>query len=166
MSGDLVVRATPADVAAVAQQIDFSSWANALINGTPYVEPDRDYLNKTLLLAVLTAETAQEVLSASGIGKLQQMVADAPGASTGPLEFTDLYVTGSDFGEGMPCYVIASYIRIGEGTSGKFTTGAGYLQSQLLALLNLGVWPITGQVQRIDRRDRGGRHLFQLFPVD
>lgn len=166
VASELSQRITPATVAEVRAQVDFSAWGNALVNGTPYDEPIPDYLARTLLLNVLTAATPEQVMTAGGIGKLQQMVPNVPGASTGNLEITDIYVTGSDFGEGMPCYVIVSYVHLEDGTAGKFTTGASYLQAQLLALLNLNQWPIRGKIERIDRKDRGSRYLFQMFPID
>lgn len=163
---EIATRTAPGTIAEVQEQIDLSSWANALVNGTPYTEPDPGYLTRTLLMGVLMATSADEVLSGGNIAKLQQSIPDMPGSGTGPIEITDLYVTGSDFGEGMPCYVIVTYTHLEDGTSGKFTTGASYLQAQLLALLNLGNWPIRVQVKRISNKDRGGHYLFQMYPAD
>ena len=164
--GTIATRPAPGNIAEVREQIDLSSWANALVNGTSYEEPDPGYISRTLIMGVLMSQTADAVMSAGDIGKLQQVIPDLPGSGTGNIEITDLYVTSSDFGEGMPCYVIVSYVHLEDGTSGKFTTGASYLQAQLLALLNLGTWPIRCQVKRINRKDKGGHYLFQLYPAD
>lgn len=141
-------------------------WAESLVNHEPYHEPDPDYLSRLLLLQTLTAETADKVFERSGIKKLQESIANVPGAGTGPVEFTSIYVTSSDFGEGAPCYMIFELTDLETAVASKYTTGATQLQAQVLRLISLGVWPIRGQIRRIDRKDRGGRYLFQLYPVD
>lgn len=166
MTSEIVNRTTPGTVAEVREQVSFEAWGNSLVNGTAYKEPDPGYLTRTLIMGLLTAETAEQVMAGNSIAKLQQIIPDAPGQGTGPIEITDLYVTGSDFDEGMPCYVIVSYVHMNDGESGKFTTGASYLQAQLLAMLNLGHWPIRCQIKRINRKDRAGKFLFQMYPAD
>lgn len=143
-----------------------TAWAESLINHVPYVEPDPDYLSRTLLIQTLTAETVDDVLTQGGIRKLQESVPNVPGASTGPVEVYDLYVTGSDFGEGAPCYMILSLRDLETGFETKYTTGATQLQAQILRVLSLGIWPIRCKITRTERKDRGGRFLFWLFPPD
>lgn len=167
-TGEIV--ASPFDGAQLPTQLQgvivLSSWANALMNHTPYDEPDPDYLSRTLLFQTLTAETADEVLTQGGIRKLQESIPNVPGASTGPVEIFGLYVTGSDFGEGAPCYMILTLRDLETGFESKYTTGATQLQAQILRLISLGVWPIRGKITRTERKDRGGRFLFWLFPPD
>lgn len=165
-STEISKMATPGTVDEIKEQVSLQSWANALMNGTAYDEPDPGYLTRTLLMGVLTATTPDQVMAEGGIAKLQELVPDAPGQTTGPIRITDLYVTGSDFGEGMPCYVIVTYVHLDTGDVGKFTTGASYIQAQMLSLINLGNWPIDCQVKRINRKDKGGKFLFQMFPAD
>lgn len=166
MSGEIALRQTLETAEQVKEVIDFTSWANALINGHEYQEPDPGRLQRLLMLRVLEARTLDEILAEVAIGKLQQMVPDVPGASTGPMEVNDLYVTASDFGEGMPCYIIAGAVSLDTGEGTRFTTGSSYLQTQFLAMLGLGHWPIRCQIKRINRKDRGGRFLFQMYPPD
>ncbi|MGH9436821.1 MAG: hypothetical protein ACRD22_02760 [Terriglobia bacterium] len=147
-------------------QIDLSMWANSLVNRSKYEEPDPDHLSRLLLMQTLTADTIDAVFEQGDIRKLQHSVPNVPGASTGPIEIRDLYVTGSDFKEGAPCYVILTCTDMETGAEAKYTTGAQQLQAQILRLVSLGVWPIKCKIIRTDRKDRGGLFLFWLAPAD
>lgn len=166
MTNDLASKDMSPAIAVLHDEIDFTAWANALINGSDYEEPDPQHLVRQLLLGVLQSETADQVTSENAVTKLQDMVPDSPGQGTGPIEITGLYITSSDFGEGAPCYMIVTCHNLNTGEEFKFTTGAQYLQAQVLAMINLGYWPIRCQVKRIKRKDRGGRFLLQMYPVD
>lgn len=148
------------------QIINLSSWAESLVNGAPYDEPDPTYLQRALLMQTLTAKSAEEVLNANGIRKLQESIPDLADSSTGPIEITDLYVTGSDFGEGLPTYVIFGGTDLEMRREVRYSTGATQVQASFLALLNLGVWPIRCQIKRLSRKDKGGRHLFWVTTPD
>lgn len=151
---------------ALRDTIDLTAWANSLVRKVKYQEPDPDYLSRMLLMQTLTADTPEAVFEQNGIRKLQQSVPNVPGASTGPIEINDIYVTGSDFGEGAPCYMILSVTDLETGEDSKYTTGAGQLQAQILKLISLGQWPIKCKITRTERKDRGDRFLFWLFPPD
>lgn len=146
--------------------ISLPAWADSLINRAPYVEPDPDYLSRTLLIQTLTADTIDEVMDQAGVQSLQKAIPDFGGAGTGPVIITDIYVTDSDFGEGAPCYLIITAQHIESGIVKKYSTGAQQLQAQFIRILSLGMWPIRCQITRLDRKDKGGRHLFWLAPVD
>lgn len=156
----------PATVEELRAIIDLTQWANSLVNGQDYHDPDPEYLSRALMYQTLTATSVDAVLSEGGIRKLQESVTDVPGASTGPIEVDDLYVTGSDFGEGSKTYIIFGGTDMELGNRVKYSTGAGQVQAQFLALINLGVWPIRCQVKRTSRKDRGGRHLFWVTTPD
>lgn len=147
-------------------RLSLSAWAESLVNRVPYAEPDPEYLSHMLLVQTLTAETPDDVLAQAGIRKLQEAIPNVPGAGTGSIAIFDLYVTSSDFGEGAPCYMILSVQDLETSFEAKYTTGAQQLQAQILRLISLGVWPIHGKITRTDRKDRGGRFLFWLFPPD
>lgn len=147
-------------------KINLSSWAESLVNKAPYSDPDPDYLSRMLLVQTLTAETIDDVFAQGNIRKMQEVIPNVPNAGTGPIEIYDLYVTGSDFGEGAPCYMILSVRDLETGFEARYTTGASQLQAQILALINLGVWPIRCKIGRTERKDRGGRFLFWLYPPD
>jgi hypothetical protein len=68
--------------------------------------------------------------------------------------------------EGAPCYMILDYISLDTGAKRKTTTGATQLQAQILRLIGFGIWPIRCQIKRTERKDKGGRFLFWLYPVD
>lgn len=144
--------------------INLGSWANALVLREKYREPDPEYLSLILLMQTLTAATPDEVLRQAGVGKLQEMIPNVPGANTGPIEINDLYVTESDFGEGAPCYVIMTWRDLELGTEVRATTGAQQVQAQLIKLLAFGIWPIRCCITRLDRKDKGDRYLFWVGP--
>jgi len=147
-------------------KIYLSAWAESLVNGAKYVEPDPNYLSRLLIMQTLTATSLDEVFEQGGIQGLQKAIPNVPDAGTGPIVITDLYVTGSDLNEGVPCYVILTTTHMETGVVTKFTTGAQQLQAQILAALSWGQWPIPCQIKRTDRKDKSGKYLFWMFPVE
>lgn len=170
VEGVIVERKATIDVSKIPYQlqehISFQGWANSLVNGESYTEPDPEYLSRTLMLATLTATTPEEVMQQAGIKKLQEAIPNVPGAGLGNCEIDELYVTDSDYGEGMPTYIIFRATDQDTGFSSRYTTGASQLQAQMLTLVRLGQYPIRGSIRRTDRKDKGGRYLFWLFPPD
>lgn len=146
--------------------VDITSWASALINGTDYVEPDPDHLSRMMLRQILMSETVEDVYADSGVRKLQEAIPNIPGGTTGPIMVTDLYVARSDQNDGFSCYIIFTAIDIETNHESKYSTGAGGVQTQMLRLISLGEWPLRCQIKRTDRKDRGGRFLFRVYPVD
>lgn len=160
---DVGTSLVPADI---SDHVDLTMWANALVNHTPYEDPDPEYLSRRILMETLTATTAEAVFAQSQGRKLQEWVPDFPGAYVGPLEITELTVTGSDFGEGATCYVIIAGEDLTDGTSFRASTGATGVQAQLLRLVSLGTWPLRCVVKRTESKDKGGRYLLRLWPPD
>ena len=170
VEGVIVQRNATIDVSQIPyqlqQHISFQGWANSLVNGETYKEPDPDYLSRTLMLATLTASTPEEVMTQAGIKKLQEAIPNVPGAGLGNCDIDELYVTSSDYGEGMPTYIIFRATDKDTGFSSRYTTGASQLQAQMLTLVRLGQYPIHGSIRRTERKDRGDRYLFWLYPPD
>jgi len=154
------------DLDAVKQVISMQGWADSLMAGADYVDPDPDYLSRSLMIQTLTATSVTQILSESSVRKLQESVPDVPDGSTGPIEVDDLYVTGSDFGEGAKTYIIFGGTKMETGERFKYSTGATQVQGQFLAMLNVGAWPIKCQVKRTSRKDRGGHYLFRITTPD
>lgn len=152
--------------AQLAGKIELSAWAESLVNKAKYVDPDPDYLSRLLIVQTLTAENMDAVFEQGAIQGLQKAIPNVPDAGTGPIVITDLYVTGSDLNEGVPCYVIITATHMETGVISKYTTGAQQLQAQLLASLSWGRWPIPCQIKRLDRKDRSGKYLFWMFPPE
>ena len=146
--------------------VSLQGWANSLVKGTKYTEPDPDYLARRLLYKTLTATTAEKILSDDAGDGLQKIIPNAPEAGTGPITITDLYVAASDLNEGAPTYILLTYVKMSTGESVTTTTGAQMVQAQLLALVNLGIWPIKCQIRRTDRLGKSDKYLFKLFQAD
>ena len=146
--------------------IDVRGWASSIIAGTPYTEPNPDFISRMLALQTITASSIQEAFEESGVRGLQKIIPNTPEATMGNIEITDLYVAESDFETGNPSYVVVSYISLDDGSSGKFTTGATNVQATILALLRLGMWPIQCKIKRGESKDKGGRFLLFVLPAD
>lgn len=164
-SGKILVR-TDLIPDRVNEIIHMEAWASAIVRGTPYREPDPDFIMRMLATQAITAETPEEVFRQAKIVRAQEWITDVPGASTGPIEITDLYVAESDFETGNPSYVIMSCMNLETGEEYKMTTGATNIQATLIGLLANGVWPIRVQIKRGDMKDKGGRYLLFMLPPD
>lgn len=151
---------------AITRVIDVQGWARSVITGEAYTEPDPEYLSRMLLLQTLTSESIEEAMNQQGIHKLQEWIPNVPGAGTSPIEVSGLYVAVSDFDEGLPTYIIVDGINMTTGLRERFSTGAGQLQAQFMVALCLNQFPLKCQVKRTDRKDKGGRYLFWLYPPD
>lgn len=151
---------------ALGAVINVQAWAEAIIIGTPYSEPNPDFISQMLSFTTITAETIEDAFAAAKVGQLQKMLPNVPEATLGNIEITDLYVATSDFETGNPTYVIVSYVSLEDGTTGKFTTGATNVQATILALLRLGMWPIQCKIKRGETKDKGDRYLIFVLPAD
>jgi hypothetical protein len=152
--------------AAFFEIINAPAWANAIIYGDKYAEPDPEFISKALALQSIMADTVEEAFANAGIIKLQEWLLDRPGETTGAMEITDLYVAASDFETGNSCFVLVSFVMLDNGEVGKFSTGATNVQATLIGLLRLGTWPIRCQFKRGDSKDKGGRYLIHMLPPD
>lgn len=149
----------------IAALVDVRAWADCLINREKYSEPKEGYLATKLLIAALNSESLFSEDDGTDVIKLQQWVTNVPGASTGPIEIRGLYVAPSQLSDDPWTYVLADFVHLDTGSSGTFSTGAQQVQGFLLKSLVLGTWPVQCQIKRVERTDRGGRHLFNVYPA-
>lgn len=159
----LRIQNVPAELRVI---VNVEEWISALLRKTPYHEPNADFVSTMLAWQTITAETAEEVFRNVGVRQLQKMIPDTPGANTGPIEITDLYVAESDYETGNPSYVIITATDLETGDTWKATTGATTVQATILGLLLNGVWPIRCKIMRSDSKDRSGKHLLIVVPPD
>lgn len=159
----LRIQNVPAELATV---INVEAWVSALLRKTEYTEPNPDFISTMLAYQTITAQTAEEVFANVGVRQLQKMIANTPGANTGPIEINDLYVAESDYETGNPSYVIITATDLETGDTWKATTGATTVQATILGLLLNKVWPIRCKIMRADSKDRGGRHILLVVPSD
>jgi|SRR6267378_3678793 len=176
VSADVAVRPTvvlPAHIispaplpAELSGQFKLVDWYDSLVNKTPYVEPNPDFMSQRMLMLTLLSATPEQVMTPDKLIGLQELIPNAPGMSSGPVEFASIYVATSDQADGNKTYILFDLVNLDTNEVRTTTTGATMLQAQILTLLALGTWPIRGQIKRTERTDRGGRYLFQLFPLD
>jgi hypothetical protein len=151
---------------ALGAVVDVRAWVDSILRKTPYEEPNPDFISTMIAFQTISAQSVEEVFANAGVSKIQEMLANVPGATTGPIEITDLYVAASDFETGNPCFVIISAISLETGEEWKGTTGATNVQATILGLLVNGMWPIKCQIKRGDSKDKGGRYLLFVLPPD
>jgi hypothetical protein len=157
----------PAELPEVLQgKVDLIQWFNALFNGIVYEEPDPEAIAREILYQAWSAETFEDITKDNAPAKLQEMLPNFPGSSTGPIEFVKIYVTGSDYGEGAPVYMVCDTVDMEIRELSRWSTGATGLQNDILRSLWIGTWPLRGQIVRLKSKDKGGRHLIRLYPVD
>lgn len=146
--------------------INLEGWAQSIVYGVPYKDPNPDYISMMLAMLTITADNEMDVWQQDGILGVQKLVPDSPGAKSEPFEITDLYVTASDYETGAPCFCIISARYLGSGDDVKCTTGALNIQATLIGLLKLGTWPIRAKFLRGESKDKGGKYLLFLMPPD
>lgn len=151
---------------AISAIVDVRGWASAVLRKTPYDEPNPDFISTMLAWQTMTAQSVEDAFSQAGVRQVQKMLANAPGATTGPIEITDLYVASSDFETGNPTYVVITATDLTSGEEWKATTGATNVQATLFALMANGAWPIRCQIKRGESKDKGGRYLLFVLPPD
>jgi len=151
---------------ALGAMIDVRAWAESILRKAPYVEPNPDYISTMIAFQTISAQSVEEVFANAGVSKLQEMIPNTPGATTGAFEIVDLYVASSDFETGQPCFVIIEGVGLETGETFKATTGATNVQATLLGLLVNGMWPIRCQIKRGESKDKGGRYLLFVLPPD
>jgi hypothetical protein len=151
---------------AMAEIIDVPKWIRSILLGQPYREPDPEFISRMLALQTIESETTEELYRANGVLKVQEIVPDEAMAEYGPFEITDYYVASSDFETGNPTYVIISGVMLDTGEEFRCTTGATNIQTTLIALVGLNVWPIRAKFKRGDMKDKGGRFLLFLMPPE
>lgn len=151
---------------AITQFINPTGWINAILYGEKYDEPNPDFIAQMLAAKSIFADTVEEAFASAGVRGLQKVLADQPGATTGPFELVDLYVAASDFETGNPTFVLMDVVSLESGQMAKWSTGATNIQATLIGLLRNGVWPIRAQIKRGDSKDKGGRYLMHMLPPD
>lgn len=146
--------------------IDVREWVKSLTTNCEYKSPNPDYMAQRMMMLTLSATSFEEAMQEVSLDGLQKLIPDAPWQGTGPIMVTELYVAPSEIPEGNKTFMLFTYMSEETGLETTTTTGATKLQLLFAFALASGEWPIRGQIKRTDRKDKGGRHLFNLYPVD
>lgn len=152
--------------AALADTIDLTGWLRSLVTGCEYEEPDPEAMAKQMMMLTLSAETADQILSEDDMPGLQDIVDNFPGATTGPIEINSLYVAPSNLEDKTGTYVILGWVNEETRVFERASTSAAAIQTGIIGMLGLGIWPIRCQIVRIASKDKGGRHLLKMFPAE
>jgi hypothetical protein len=151
---------------ALEGKIDAQGWLRSVVLGAAYTEPDPDYIAREIGMQTLLAEDDREALMGAEIGGLQDFLEDYAGATTGPIDITDLYVATSDQAIGDGAFLIITWWSHEDGKEYRRTTGAQAIQYALMRYLLKGIWPIKCQFVRDKATDQGGKHILKVWPVD
>lgn len=149
----------------IADNVNGVGWARALLKNETYVEPDPSYLETRFLMQTLNASTIEDLMTDDSLTKLQEWLPNAFGATTGVQELLNIYVAPSDMEDGAKTYVIFDCLGLSDGIQRTVSTGAKDVQAKFIKLFALGVWPITFEIKRTDRKGAGDQLLMKLYPV-
>lgn len=152
--------------AALDGQLDLAAWYYALARGDKYVSKDPNAIMRKLIMQTANAKSADELFERTKAFGLQGLIPNVPGRGSGPIDIIGLNVVESHMDGGVPCFMILEIQSRRTGERLITTTGAQEMQMQVLGFLTFGVWPIPCQIKRIDVKDKGGRHMFRLYPLD
>lgn len=145
---------------------DLRAWFESLARKVEYKPLNPDYMSERMLALTLMSGSVEELLSPKNLTGLQDLIPNTPGATSGPIRITEIYVDKSDQEDGNRCYILFSFINLETGIETTTTTGATQVQAVFLTWLALGQWPIECRITRGDRTDRGGRYMFLIQPVE
>lgn len=147
-------------------QIDLAQWYYSLARGDKYISADPNAIMRKLLLQTANAKTVDDLFERTKAMGLQGLIPNVPGKGSGPIDIIGLNVVESHLDGGVPCFMILEIMSRRTGERLITTTGAQEMQMQVLGCLTFGIWPIPCQIKRIDVKDKGGRYMFRLYPLD
>lgn len=151
---------------ALAETIDLRGWLKSLLTGADYSEPDPGYLSREMSLNVLLGEGTGLTSEPDELPHLQDIVDDFPGATTGPIRITDLYIVPSSLDEGSKTYMILTWVSLEDNIVTRCSGGSMPVQTRIAKQLMVGNWPIDCQIVRDKTKDKGGRFLLTVWAVD
>lgn len=152
--------------ASLEGQLNLRDWYYSLARGDEYEDKDPNAVMRKLLLQTANAKTAADLFERSKAVGLQGLVPNVPGAGTGPVDIYGLHVARSHMEGGVKTFTVLDIASRRTGETLTTTTGAQELQMQVLGFLAFGIWPIECQIKRMDVKDKGGRYMFRLYPLD
>lgn len=147
-------------------QLELRDWYYSLARGDAYKDKDPNAVMRKILLQTANATRPEDLFERSKAVGLQQLVPNEPGRGTGPINIDELHVSESQMKGGVPCFCVLGITSRRTGEHIITSTGAQEVQMQLCGFLAFGIWPIECQIKRIDVKDKGGRYMFRLFPLD
>lgn len=158
--------ALPELPAAIADTVNLRGWLASLLVGADYTEPDAGYLSREMGLNVLLNPEGALSAEMAELPHLQEIVDDFPGATTGPIRIVDLYVVPSALEEGSKTYMILTWVSMDTNETVRVSGGSTPVQFRIASQLMIGNWPIECQIVRDKSKDKGGRFLLTVWPVD
>lgn len=147
-------------------QLDLAAWYYSLARGDKYISKDPNAIMRKLLMQTANAKTAEDLFERTKAMGLQGLIPNVPGRGSGPIDIIGLNVVESHLDGGIPCFMILEIQSRRTGERLITTTGAQEMQMQVLGCLTFGMWPIPCQIKRIDVKDKGGRFMLRLYPLD
>lgn len=146
--------------------LELRDWYYSLARGDAYTDKDPNAVMRKILLQTANAKRPEDLFERSKAVGLQSLVPNEPGRGTGPINIDGLHVSETQLKGGVPCFMVLNITSRRTGETLVTSTGAQELQMQVLGFLTFGIWPIECQIKRMDVKDKGGRYMFRLFPLD
>ena len=146
--------------------LEMRDWYYSLARGDAYTDKDPNAVMRKILLQTANAKRPEDLFERSKAVGLQALIPNEPGRGSGPINIDGLHVSETQLKGGVPCFMVLNITSRRTGETLVTSTGAQELQMQVLGFLAFGIWPIECQIKRMDVKDKGGRYMFRLFPLD
>jgi hypothetical protein len=155
---------TLAEVAQIvgAQPLDVRGWIAALAAGEQFEETDTEDAAASIVRAILTAGSVEEMFGAMSVTSVKEMLGDEPGAASNVFEIYQGKPLASTFDEGPSCFAVFKARDLAEGTPCTLSCGARAIQAAFLAALINGWLPLRGRFVRRRKPTRRGFYPINL----
>lgn len=146
--------------------LELQDWYYSLARGDAYKDKDPNAVMRKILLQTANAQRPEDLFERTKAVGLQGLIPNEAGRGSGPVNIDELHVSETQLKGGVPCFMVLGITSRRTGEHLITSTGAQELQMQVLGFLTFGIWPIPCQIKRLDVKDKGGRYMFRLFPLD
>lgn len=145
-----------------ARQLPIVAWAGALLNKAEYQEDRADDAGLEMVAAILGGQTSAEILAATNMRTVLDMLGDKPGAHSPLLEITGAHPMKSTFEDGPSCFAVISATEVASGEQFKFTCGGRAVQAAILAHVYRDLLPFRCILTRRLKPTRAGFYPLNL----
>jgi hypothetical protein len=137
-------------------------WAAALMNAQQYEEDADTDPTLDIIAAILGAETSAEVLAATSMRTVEDLIGTDPGAHSPLLRIHGAKPLASTFEDGPSCFAVVDVEEVASGQRYKLTCGARAVQAAILAHTYRGWLPFECILTRRLKATRRGFYPLNL----
>jgi hypothetical protein len=155
------------DEAQIAQLLEgralpIVAWAGALLDRAEYEDDAASNPTLDIVAAILGAETSAEVLAATSMRTVEDLIGTEPGAHSPLLRIHGAKPLASTFEDGPSCFSVIDVEAVASGERFKLTCGARAVQAAILAHVYRGWLPFECILTRRLKATRRGFYPLNL----